>query len=211
MCLCVFYTNIHMYFSLHYFHVLGCLTVKENTSGRNGLMADLSVECSSCYESTPLKTSATITKRGQSFDVNCRAVCHSLETGGGYEGLVSFCSIMNMPCLSQPAYYKQVDTILEALEAEAKDEMRLAGERVHNHILKESGDEGSDATVDAAVSFDGTWAKQGFTSLTGIVFVIAVDTGEVVDYHVLSKECHKCSIKKSQCQSDEEFDQWQPA
>lgn len=30
-----------------------------------------------------------------------------------------------------------------------------------------------------------------------------------VDYHVLSKECHKCSIKKSQCQSDEEFDQWQ--
>ena len=209
MCLCVFYTNIHMYFSLHYFDVLGCLTVKENTSGRNGLMADLSVECSSCYESTPLKTSATITKRGQSFDINRRAIYHSLETGGGYEGLVSFCSIMNMPCLSQPAYYKQVDTILEALEAEAEDEMRLAGERVRNHILKESGEEGSDATVDAAVSFDGTWAKRGFTSLTGIVFVIAVDTGEVLDYHVLSKECHKCSIKKSQCQSDEEFDQWQ--
>lgn len=74
-------------------------------------MADLSVECSICLDATPLKTSSTITKRGQSFDVNRRAVYHSLETGGGYEGLVSFCSIMNMPCLSEPAYYKQVDTI----------------------------------------------------------------------------------------------------
>ena len=45
--------------------------------------------------------------------------------------------------------------------------------------------------------------------LTGIVFVIAVDTGEVLDFHVLSNECHELSIKKSQCQSDEEFYQWQ--
>ncbi|CAH3152730.1 unnamed protein product [Pocillopora meandrina] len=168
-------------------------------------MADLSVECSSCLEATPLKTSDTITKKGQSFDVNRRAVYHSLETGGGYEGLVTFCSIMNMPCLSLPAYYRQVDTILEALEAEAKDEMTQAGIRVREYILKESGDEVNDDVVDAAVSFDGTWAKRGFTSLTGVVFVISVDTGEVLDYHVLSKECRKCTMKRSQCQTDEEF------
>ena len=172
-------------------------------------MADLSVECSSCLEATPLKTSARITKRGQSFDVNRRAVYHSLETGGGYGGLVSFCSIMNMPCLSLPAYYKQVDTILEALEAEAKEEMRQAGIRVREYILKENGDEASDTVVDAAVSFDGTWAKRGFTSLTGVVFVISVDTGEVLDYHVLCKECRKCTLKRNQCQSDEEFAEWQ--
>jgi len=41
--------------------------------------------------------------------------------------------------------------------------------------------------VDAAVSINSTWAKRGFTSLTGIVFVVSVDTGEVLDYHVLSK------------------------
>ena len=40
----------------------------------------------------------------------------TLETGGGYEGLASFCSIMNMPCLSKPGYYQHVDTILNALE-----------------------------------------------------------------------------------------------
>lgn len=94
---------------------------------------------------------------------------------------------MNMPCFSEPAYYKQVDTILEALEAEAEDEMRL----VRAHTLKENGQENSDAVVDAAVSFDGTWAKRRLTSFTGVVFVIAVDTGEVLDYHILSKECRK--------------------
>lgn len=41
--------------------------------------------------------------------------------------------------------------------------------------------------------------------LTGIVFVIAVDTGEVLDFHVLSNECHELSIKKSQCHTTRSF------
>ena len=188
---------------------MGSLTVKENPAGRNGLMADLFVECNVCHDATPLKTSSTITKRGQSFDINRCAMYHSLETGGGYEGLAAFCSIMNLPCLSEPAYYKQVDTILEALEAEANNEMRQAGQRVRDHVLKENGQLDSDAIVDAAVSFDGTWSKRGFTSLTGVVFVISVDTGEVLDYHVLSKECRKCAMKKAQCESDDAFGEWQ--
>lgn len=36
-----------------------------------------------------------------------------------------------------------------------------------------------------------------------------METGEVLDYHVLSKECSKCTLKKAQCQSDEEFQEWQ--
>ena len=46
-----------------------------------------------------------------------------METGRGYKGLASFCSIMNMPCLSKPAYQKQLESILDALEKEAKEEM----------------------------------------------------------------------------------------
>ena len=57
------------------------------------------------------------------------------------------------------------------------------------------------------VSFDGTWAKRGFTSLNGVVLVITIDTGEVSDYHVLSKPCQKCALKKSKCE-DDEFEQW---
>ncbi|CAB4030044.1 Hypothetical predicted protein [Paramuricea clavata] len=168
----------------------GHLNLKENSSMRSGLMSDLSAECSSCSEATSLKTSSSVTNQGQSFDVNRRAVYHSLETGGGYEGLVSFCSIMNMPCISSAAYYKLVDTILVAQEAEAKDEMQQASQRLRDYIFQENGEKNcDDVVVDVAVSFDGTWAKRGFTSLTGVVFVLAVDTGEVLDYHVLSKEC----------------------
>ena len=66
-----------------------------------------------------------------------------------------------------------------------------------------------DAVVDAAVSFDGTWAKRGFTSLTGVVFVLSVDTGAVLDYHVPSKSCQKCRLKKGRRNSDDKFEEWQ--
>jgi hypothetical protein len=46
--------------------------------------------------------------------------------------------------------------------------------------------------IDAAVSFDGTWAKRGFTSLTGVVFVTSVDTGEVLDYQSRTNNPTNC-------------------
>ncbi|CAH3044662.1 unnamed protein product [Pocillopora meandrina] len=152
-------------------------------------MSDLSIHCNSCDESTPWQTSPNLAKKGKSFDVNRRAVYHSIETGSGYDGLSSFCAIMNMPCLSRAAYYKQVDVILEALESEAKEELKGAGQRLRKLIMEENGISDSTTIIDAAVSFDGTWAKRGFTSLTGVVFVISIDTGEVLDYHVMSKSC----------------------
>ena len=170
-------------------------------------MSNLSAKCSSCQEESPLETSSFVSKRGKSLDVNRRMVYHSIETGGGYESLASFCSIMNMPCLTKTAYYQHVETILDALELEALEEMKAAGQRLRKHISEENGIEGNDA-MDAAVSFDGTWAKRGFTSLTGVVFVMSVDTGEVLDCHVLSKTCQSCKLKKDRCNSDEEFEEW---
>ena len=55
---------------------------------------------------------------------------HSLETGGGYESLSSFC-IMNMPCISKQAYYNQVNIILEA---EAEAELLKAGKKLRKLI-----------------------------------------------------------------------------
>lgn len=89
------------------------------------------MECRTCLNVTPLKTLSSVTKRAQSFDVNQHTVFYSLETGGRYEGLVTFCSIMSMPSLSEPAYYKQLDTVQEALEDEVEDNMRATGQRVH--------------------------------------------------------------------------------
>lgn len=132
-----------------------------------------------------------------------------METGSGYEGLSSFCGIMNMPCMAKAAYYKQVEKILEAQEDEAQQELRNAGQRLRKLILEENNESDSTAILDAAVSFDGTWAKRGFTSMTGVVFAISVDTGEVLDYHVLSKACQTCAKKETQCNGNEEmFEEW---
>ena len=95
------------------------------------------------------------------------------------------------------------------LECEATEELKSAGQRLRQLIMEENGVSDSTDIIDAAVSFDGTWAKRGFTSLTGVVFAISVDTGEVLDYHVMSKSCRKCSLKKSQCEGDvEQFEEW---
>ena len=103
---------------------------------------------------------------------------------------------MNIPFIAEPAYYKQIDAILAALEAKADEETKKAENRIGEHVFKETNQVGSDEIVDAAIAFDSTWAKKS-TSLIWAVFVISVDTGEVLDCHILSKKCRKCAQKKS--------------
>ena len=44
-----------------------------------------------------------------------------------------------------------------------------------------------------SVSVDGSWQKRyGFNSLLGMVFLISIDTGCVLDYVVKSVFCHEC-------------------
>lgn len=183
------------------------MTLEEVPDKRSGLMSEFALGCDSCTESSSFSTSVNAATQGRSQDINRRAVYHSVETGSGYEGLASFCSILNMPCMSKPAYYKQVEGIMGSLEEEAKEEMKQAGQRLRKLILDENPEQANDDVLDVAVTFDGTWAKRGFTSLTGVVFVISVDSGEVLDYHVLSKVCQKCAIKKPKV-TEEEFEQW---
>lgn len=181
--------------------------MNENSAHRCGLKSEISVSCNSCDEKACLITSDNAAQRGTSYDINRRAVYHAIETGCGYEGLASFCSIMNMPCISKVSYQQQLESILVSLEEEATEEMASAGKELHELANSDTQDAGG--IIDVAVSFDGTWAKRGFTSLTGVVFVISVDTGKVLDYHCLSKACQKCSLKKSKCVDDAEFENWQ--
>lgn len=172
-------------------------------------MADLRATCSSCKKEVTLETSSSITNNGKSADVNRRAVYHTVESGSGYEGLSSFCAVMNMQCMSKTAYYQHLERIVIALEAEAKEEMKEAAKSLRKKVLEESGCKDVNSVVDVAISFDGTWAKRGFTSLFGVVFVISIDSGEVLDYHVISKSCQKCCLSRSKCKTDEEFEEWE--
>lgn len=52
------------------FFFLGSLTLEDNTTRRARLMSELSIQCSTCHESTPLPTSTSVTQRGKSYDIN---------------------------------------------------------------------------------------------------------------------------------------------
>ena len=41
-------------------------------------MSELSLQCNTCHESTPLQTSTSVTQRGTSYDINRRAVYQKL-------------------------------------------------------------------------------------------------------------------------------------
>ena len=130
------------------------------------------------------------------FPFNRRPVYTTIELGCGFEGLAILSSIMNMPCLTKSACYKQLESILAILEVECEEGTKKVGQKIREKVLKENQEIDEGQPVDFPVSFDGTWAKRGFTSLNGVVFVISFDTGEVLDYHVLSKSCPMCALIK---------------
>ena len=56
------------------------------------------------------------------------------------------------------------------------------------------------------VTVDGTWQKRGHSSKMGVVFVISIDTGGVLDY-VRSLFCHECTSNYAR-KSKDDFDNW---
>ena len=66
--------------------------------------------------------------------------------------------------------------------------------------LKDSGDVSDDddendcddeACVVVGVSCDGSWEHRGFSSLVGATAVIALETGQVLDYEILNEVCYQ--------------------
>jgi len=200
---CLLYFFLLWVFCYSYTLVLGMLILKEECNIRSGMKSALYMECSSCKVRTYFDTSDTVND-GKSNDVNRRAVFFALESGIGFNGLEKFSIVFNSPNLNRVAYYKQVQRILSAVTIETEKELQEAGIRLR-HLLKSQDCRITDTSVlDVAVSFDGTWAKRGHTSLLGVVFVISVDSGEALDFEVLSKHCKVCSHLESYKTKDPE-------
>ena len=62
--------------------------------------------------------------------------------------------------------------------------------------------------ANVAVSVDGTWQKRGHSSKIGVVFVISVRTGEILDYEVLSQVCHSCVAHRQSDKDSDEYKKW---
>ena len=76
-----------------------------------------------------------------------------------------------------------IDTALQSMKS-AANEVRMS---------IEPGSSESDI-VDCQVSIDGSWYKQGHSSMNAFVSAISTENKKVIDYQVFSKFCKECLI-----------------
>ena len=69
-----------------------------------------------------------------------------------------------------------------------------------------SGEEGM---TDIGVTVDGTWQKRGFSSLNGVVAVISITNGKVLDVESMSRHCKSCMINAPMKNTDpKRYESW---
>ncbi len=188
-----------------------------NDEKREGLAECLTIVCDVCGFRTPLPVSKRIESNGakgsKPLEVNLRSVVSSYPWGRA--GLESFCGMMGFPKpLSSRAYNEQLKKVDAAAVNIANKIMLDAAERLRHKVEIEDPSKVnvmSDGTtvVDVAVTVDGTWQKRGHSSRIGVVFIISVITGEVLDYVIKSLSCHECRSHANDKKDTETYKKWQ--
>ena len=107
----------------------------------------------------------------------------------------------------------------------AKSSIEIAGESIdkacrnlismcrsddeNNEIYHENYKSDAKNSVPVAVTIDGTWQmRYGFSSLLGVVFIISVDTGEVLDFEVKCKHCFECRVHGKWDENSDKYKSW---
>ena len=180
---------------------------------RAGLAESLALRCPNCDNEIAFSTSQKVSgNKGGRFEVNKRSVYASHS---GRAHLAKFCGTMG---LQQPVTTAAFNETLKEIEVAAVSEamacMKDASARLKEVVLNDDLNraevdivDGGKELVNVAVTVDGTWQKRGHTSKVGVVFVASVDTGEVLDFEVLSHICQTCTWHKNHL-SVHEFEKW---
>ena len=177
---------------------------------RVGLAEKLSLKCRECGKETFFPTSSSI--GGGAFKVNRQSVMATQTWGRS--GLEYFCAMMDLP---PPVTKKPYNDHMKKIEKEAVEYaekvMNEAALRLQQFLHEEEHEmlheDGNGKLIgDVAVTVDGTWQKRGHSSKIGVVFVIAGDTGEVLDYEIKSLVCYQCRAHKKTENNHAEYDEW---
>jgi hypothetical protein len=141
----------------------------------------------------------------KSLVVNRKTVFANKCAGGTCSSLHMLFSILDLPLpVSKNVYTMYVEEIEIKAKLQAGESMKQARHEVWSWY----GAEDDSSTVDILVSCDGTWQCRGFSSFFGAVFVIAHETGKVIDYIVKSKFCKACKHWEAQDHTTDEYKAW---
>ena len=148
----------------------------------------------------------TTTAGKKPYDINLRMCISFREIGIGYAGLETFNFLANMlPPMTKFAYENIKSDLYNAYLSAAQDSMKSAADEIRNLKLGKEND--INDVAQCRVSLDGTWQKRGYSSLNGVVTVIATDSGKCIDTDVLSKHCNSCKIWEREKDSPQ-YDEW---
>ena len=122
--------------------------------------------------------------------------------GRVHAGLARSCAIMNVPPpVSDSNFSLHPRSLHIAVRGEACASMECAGRYVRETYQ-------ADEIMNISVSSDGTWMKRGFSSMHGVVIVLAKNMGQVIDYTLLTKSCHLCKLMRKLYPVDSDFQVW---
>lgn len=177
---------------------------------RSGLNERLFTKCTNCNTTVYTWTSELSNKRYA--EVNVRSVQAGISVGIGLNQMVKWCSHLNLsPPLTKHSYRNLLQSLEEKVTIEAKRSMTNAAEYLFSLNSNLTVDD--EVTVTNApgvsVTVDGSWQKRyGFNSLLGVVFVVSVETGEVLDFQTKHKYCFECKSRGHMDKSSEKYITW---
>jgi hypothetical protein len=160
-------------------------------------------ECDKCAYVTKFKSSA---KKSAGYDINIQSVYGSQNFGR--TGLSRLCGVLDLrEPISSNAYEKMQGKLLKKSKEHSARLMQDVAKRLKTQIIFSNPADvevtvNGSFTYNAAVTVDGAWMKRGHASKYGVVFVMSVLTGEVLDYSLTmtlkSLFCQKCWRRPNQ-------------
>ena len=194
----------------------GTLQLWQDNSKRRGLHEVLFWKCGNCNEETdPFNSSPFLNNdKKDSSEVNVRLIQGGIESGNGLTGLSKLCCSLDIPApVTTNAFQSTMKKLTTSYQEEAqislgkaatnlKEIMQMNNPEVINHEI-------ATPNVPVSVSVDGTWQKRyGYSSLLGVVFILSVETGEVLDFEVQSKICFECKSREKWDKESSKYKNW---
>ena len=157
--------------------------------------------CSSHDLATPFHTTP---KTNRFYDVNRELVLGLRLAGRGRSAAQKILSVLNLPSpISRDTWSNHTKTLEQVANELKERELKNAALEVKRFLQGENEDMAAmsdeqlaDLILDAGVSIDGSWNKRGWTARDGVIAVISIDTGKVLDVEFLSNSCRTCEQKK---------------
>jgi len=191
------------------------MAVKKTMNTSTGLGAEWVCRCksSSCTSHQTLASFHTTLKTNRFFDINRESVLGLRLIGCGHSAAQKVLSVLNLPRpvsnVSWTAHTKALELATnELLERELQNAvLQVKKYKLENGDLDANVDcsiadeQLKDIVVNAGVSIDGSWNSRGWSARDGMVAVVSIDTGKVLDIVFLSNSCAACEQKKrEQCE-----------